>query len=123
MCWLPLQFVVLLSFMYITHVHANCNDVKECDRTRWIPWSNCGVTCGGHFRRRDICCPGNVTPQTLENCLKHCNLTEAWWWSNSYEQDTCETSCIQKLGKDTYYQCKCNPDNSSYSCERGETIF
>jgi hypothetical protein len=89
----------------------------------WILWSNCGVACGGHSRRRDLRCPGNVTPQTLENCLKYCNITEIWWWRNSYEQGTCETSCIQRLDMHTYYQCKCSLDNSSYSCKRGETFF
>ena len=123
MCWLPLQCAVLISFMSIDHVHAQCDGLNECDRTEWIPWSNCGVTRGGCSRRRDLCCSGNVTPFTLENCLKYCNITEIWWWANSYKQNTCETSCIQRLDNSTYYQCKCSPDNSSYSCKRGETFF
>jgi hypothetical protein len=28
MCWLLLQCVVLLSFMYINHVHAKCDKVR-----------------------------------------------------------------------------------------------
>ena len=121
MCLLPLQCVVLLAFMSINHVHAKCDGVKECDRTAWLSWSNCSVTRGVRFRQKALCC--SVKSPTFENCLKHCNLTEPWWWANSYEQDTCETSCIQRLDKYTYYQCKCSPDHSSYSCERGETFF
>ena len=29
MCWLPLQCVILLSFMYITHVH-DLAEIQQC---------------------------------------------------------------------------------------------
>ena len=120
MCWLLLQCVVLPSFMYINHVHAICESGKPCD-TRWVPWLNCNVTCGVRFRQKAICCSANST--TFENCLKHCNLTEIWWWANSYEQDTCNTSCTHGPYGDKYYQCKCTTGKYKYSCETGKTIY
>lgn len=122
MWWFPLQYVVLLSFMYINHVYAQCED---CDIIEWAPWSNCDhdITCGEeHFRWKHLCCSDNVKPQTFENCLQHCNLTETWWWAHSYEQDTCNTSCLHGPYGDTYRRCKCTTGQYRYSCETGKTL-
>ena len=109
--------------MYINQVHAKC---KVCDTLRWGLWSNCvhGLTCGeGRFRQIGLCCFENLKPFTLENFLNHFNLTKIWLWSNSYEQDTCETSCIHGPYSDTYRRCKCTTGKYRYSCETGKILF
>jgi hypothetical protein len=122
MCWLLLQCVVLLSFMYINHVHAICEGQDDCHATDWMHWSNCSLTCGVRFRQKALCC--SVKQPTFENCLKHCNLTEICWWANSYEQDTCNTSCTHGPYGDKSYQCKCiATEKYHYSCETGKTIY
>ena len=123
MCCLPLQCVVLLSFIYINHVHAECDGAKHCHDSGWMPWSNCSVACGVRFRLKGLCCSATVKSHTFDNCLKHCNLTETWWLANSYEQDTCNTSCTHGPYGDKCYQCKCTTGQYRYSCETGKILF
>ncbi|XP_078338823.1 uncharacterized protein LOC111134166 isoform X3 [Crassostrea virginica] len=76
---------LLLHFAFIFQVlfpscKAVCSNHNDCQYFSWQTWSVCygGNPCSDSvkMRKRLFCCPNVVLKQTIERCLKHCNVTD-----------------------------------------------
>lgn len=63
---------ICFAFVLLTHAAKSCS--PTCGLLGWTPWSPC-TPMGEQSRDIKLCCPTNLTIQTLEECLRVCNLT------------------------------------------------
>lgn len=70
------QVVLVIGHLF-KHDSAYILCPSDCKVLNWESWSVCSGICGSQSQKRvrHMCCDDNVKPQTLKNCLEHCNFT------------------------------------------------
>lgn len=74
-------FMKLFFISIIASIKCSCEEHEDCIFHPWYAWGTCSGTCGTQTqsRFREFCCPDDVVmPQTMDSCLKFCNMTNAW---------------------------------------------
>lgn len=73
-------------FTVVTIEQCKPDGYDDCYIFPWRSWGSCTGNCGHQKqnRKRFFCC--RVIPHNLENCLKHCNFSNAF---EKFQNQTC----------------------------------
>lgn len=75
-------------FTVVTIEQCKPDGYDDCYIFPWRSWGSCTGNCGHQKqnRKRFFCCRVDVIPHNLENCLKHCNFSNAF---ETFQNQTC----------------------------------
>ncbi|XP_061162843.1 neurogenic locus Notch protein-like [Saccostrea echinata] len=94
----------------------NCSVEPECHVFHWKEWGSCAGVCGSQSqgRERKMCCSYSVSPRTVENCLKHCNLSLNFELNQSKPCRVCENGGTLDFSS---LSCKCDQHYKNICCQ------
>lgn len=75
-------------FTVVTIEKCKPDGYDDCYIFPWRSWGSCTGNCGHQKqnRKRFFCCRVDAIPHNLENCLKHCNFSNAF---ETFQNQTC----------------------------------
>ncbi|XP_061196826.1 neurogenic locus notch homolog protein 1-like [Saccostrea echinata] len=113
-----MDLVLLQIFvLYTSSILADqCSHEPECHVFNWKEWASCTGVCGSQSQRRErnMCCSMSVSPHTIENCLKHCNLSPNFKLDQSKSCRICENGGTLNISS---LSCKCDPYHKGDCCQ------
>lgn len=76
--FLVVNYFALFTVVSIEQCKPDGSD--DCYIFPWRSWGSCTGICGHQKQNRErfFCCKDNVIPHNLENCLEHCNFSNAF---------------------------------------------
>lgn len=112
-----LQLILVIGHLFkYGFADINCTYASDCKVSNWESWSVCSGLCDSQsqIRERYMCCDNGVIPQTLENCLAHCNLTANFQLTMSRPCRICENG--GRL-RSSFLRCQCDIYHEGSCCQ------